>query len=497
MKRILLIPIVTLFLLVMPSCTADLDESDYTYAITVDNFYNTPSEANAGVMAVLDAMRSSYDANWFTLLEVNTEYVYGKGVYTAYDTYKGFVNSSQETRSEVNWSNIYRSILFCNTGINKIPKGNKMSDAEKNAYVAELKFLRAYNYLNLVKHWGGVIMRTDENLEQWDLPKSSKEEIYAFIEKDVIFAIDNLPQVSRIGGTPNQLGAKSLYAEVAMYLKKYDLALKLSSEVVQSGVYSLIPVTSSLDFDKVFGFDLPTTTEEIFYIKTSRTDNRTWSYLSYTSHPKYKINGELMLNGFGYFTHYTDLKNELIKTWDKNDFRRDRNVGFYVFGADTYGDGTCLLTKYRDPNASGGGANVNIPLIRYTDVLITYSEALARTTGDYKEAIEVLNKIKRRAYGKNVHIADSFIDYDYNNVKTMDEYLNVLLKEEMYERFNEGKHWDFMVRLGKAQERIGKYKNLKGETISIEEKHYLWKIPDTEFNYNKSLDQRTDQNPGY
>lgn len=81
-------------------------------------------------------------------------------------------------------------------------------------------------------------------------------------------------------------------------------------EVVNSGVYSLVQVGASRDFDKVFGYDLTTSSEEVFYIRTSRTDGKTWDYLSYTSHPKYEIEpGKLMLNGNGYFTHYTDLRN--------------------------------------------------------------------------------------------------------------------------------------------------------------------------------------------
>lgn len=481
----------------LQSCTHELDEADYTYANTVDNFYNTPEEANASVMAVLESMRQAYDANWFTLLEANTEYVYAKGIYTGYDSYKGFVNSGQITRSEVNWSNIYRAILLSNVAIDKLPAGKELSEEQKNKFIAELRFLRAYNYFSLVKHWGGVILRTDKNLDEWDLPKSTKEEIYAFIVEDLIFAVANLPLDARIGGTPDQLTAKALYAEVALFLQQYDLALQLSTEVVESGKYSLVSITKSLDFDKVFGFDLPRSTEEMFYIKTSRTDNKTWSYLSYTSHPKYKINDELMLNGFGYFTHYTDLKNELIKNWDANDFRLDRNVGFYVFGADTYGDSTCLLTKYRDPHASGGGANVNIPLIRYTDVLFTYAESLARVNADFSKSVEVLNQIKRRAYGKPIHSAHPTIDYDATTINSFDAFVDVLIQEEMYERFNEGKHWDFIVRLGKAEERIGKYKSRKGEHTAIDPIHYLWKIPDTEFNYNKKLDQVKDQNPGY
>ena len=79
----------------------------------------------------------------------------------------------------------------------------------------------------------------------------------------------------------------------------------------------------------------------------------------------------------------------------------------------------------------------------------------------------------------------------------MDKFIDLLIKEETYERMNEAKHWDFIVRLGKAQELVGKYQKVNGDYTTISEKHYLWKIPDAEFNYNKALDQKVDQNPGY
>jgi hypothetical protein len=89
-----------------------------------------------------------------------------------------------------------------------------------------------------------------------------------------------------------------------LYTKNYDEAYRLSSEVISSNEFSLVPVSKTRDFDKVFGYDLTNSTEEVFYIKTSRTDGKTWSYLSYTSHPKYEVEpGMRMLNGNGYFTH--------------------------------------------------------------------------------------------------------------------------------------------------------------------------------------------------
>ncbi len=482
------------------SCYDSLDEAEYTYAVSTSNFYNTPDEANAAVMAPLNYMRAAYDANWFATLEIDTEYGYSKGVYTGYSPrYEGFVNSTHMTRIGTNWDNIYRAILYCNIAIKQLPDANAMTTEQIGAYIGEMRFLRALNYFNLVKHWGSVPLRTEENMEVWDLVKTSVDGVYNFIIEDLKYAINNVPETPRFIGTPGLGAAKSLLSEVYLYTKNYTEALKLSSEVIESKKYSLVSVSTTRDFDKVFGYDLTTSSEEVFYIKTSRTDNKSWSYLSYTAHPKYEIEpGMLMLNGNGYFTHYTDLRNKVIENWDKNDLRYDLNIGFYVFGEAAYGKYTCLFTKFWDPLAQGSSANVSIPLIRYSDVLITYAEASARVGNvPTQESLDALNKLRRRAYGFNPESVNNEIDYKLSDYNTMDKFIELLITEERYERMNEAKHWDFIVRLGKAQELIGKYQKVNGDYTEIHKKHYLWKIPDDEFNYNKALDQKVDQNPGY
>lgn len=483
---------------ILMSCENVLNEPDFTYSLAGATFYNTPDEANAAVMAPLDIMRGAYDANWFTTLEINTEYCYPKGIYTGYG-YNGIVNATHEARLADNWARIFRAISFCNIGIDRLPDANAMTQEQINSYIGELRFLRAVNYFNIVRHWGSVPLRTDENLGEWDLEKSSVDDIYNFIVDDLKFAVENTPSTSRYIGTPNKNSAKALLSEVYLYTKNYEQAKELAGEVIDSKAYSLVNVSMTRDFDKVFGYDLVTSSEEIFYIKTSRTDGKTWNYISFTAHPQYEIEpGKRMLNGFGYFTHYTDLRNKVISNWDENDYRYDLNVGFYVFGADAYGEYTCLLTKYWDPAASGSGANVSIPLIRYTDVLITYAEATARVANaPTAESIEMINMLRRRAYGYAYNMPNAEIDYKLDDYDTLEKFIDLLIKEETYERFNEGKHWDFIARLGKAQELVGAYYKVNGDYTDIADRQYLWKIPESEFNYNKALDAKVDQNPGY
>jgi hypothetical protein len=70
--------------------------------------------------------------------------------------------------------------------------------------------------------------------------------------------------------------------------------------------------------------------------------------------------------------------------------------------------------------------------------------------------------------------------------------MDILIREQAYENYNEAKRWPFLVRLGIAKQVI---KDVKG--IDVADKHFLFPIPTTEFDYNKGLDATVDQNPGY
>ncbi|MFC6100526.1 RagB/SusD family nutrient uptake outer membrane protein [Olivibacter domesticus] len=65
------------------------------------------------------------------------------------------------------WKRSYRSIRECNyalTHINEVP----MSDAHKNLIIAELKFIRAFRYHDLIRNYGGVVLIGDKVTELTD-----------------------------------------------------------------------------------------------------------------------------------------------------------------------------------------------------------------------------------------------------------------------------------------------------------------------------------------
>ena len=90
-------------------------------------------------------------------------------------------------------------------------------------------------------------------MEEKDLPRSSEEEVYALILADLQFAEANLPDEPKHIGRPNNLAAKTLLADVYLTLGRFEEARDKAYEVIQSNAYSLVPVSTSADFQKIFG----------------------------------------------------------------------------------------------------------------------------------------------------------------------------------------------------------------------------------------------------
>lgn len=82
------------------------------------------------------------------------------------------------------WQYRYKGILQCNIAIKRIP-GVKFNDESlQKRYIAEAKFLRAFEYFDLVKNFGGVPLVLDLKMpsEVAGIERASKEETYAQIE---------------------------------------------------------------------------------------------------------------------------------------------------------------------------------------------------------------------------------------------------------------------------------------------------------------------------
>src|SRR5215213_515196 len=129
------------------SCKKALEENP-TDRLAITNFYNTESDANAAINAIYNPLRGQYGGTdyggQFTGQE---DYSAGTGIYLPLSLY--VMNSAGISRTDAAWRSFFQAINSANMAIKYIPAIN-MDDVEKNALVAEARFLRAWCYRNLV-----------------------------------------------------------------------------------------------------------------------------------------------------------------------------------------------------------------------------------------------------------------------------------------------------------------------------------------------------------
>ncbi|HZH71353.1 MAG TPA: RagB/SusD family nutrient uptake outer membrane protein [Mariniphaga sp.] len=482
LRRIRVFTFLMAFVLVFPSCEDVLEERPKTVAVEV--FYNTAEEVETAVNAIYTPLRSNNMVEQVVILDTHTDWGYGRGSRADYNNLQGF-NAANINNAGSRWNDFYLAIRNANLVIDNAPNGTSISQEDIDKYIAEARFLRAFAYFQLVRNWGSILLRTEENMLDFDLPKSPVDAVYDLIISDLTFAENNLPENQALIGKPTLYAAKTMLADVHLTLGNFSDAMDKANEVIQSGKYSLVPVQDKEDFQyNLFGPELVTSTEEIFYLKYTREAGQGSWMLWVLSHPS---TGNF--NFGGAYAHYSDATNPFYINWSDDDIRKslwDR----IDFGL---GANTIVSSKYIDQNAveQSRGAGNDLPIYRYAEVLLIYAEASAlAANGPTPEGIEALNMVHRRAYGQDPSAPSEFdfniADYDAQSFQ------DLVLQERAYEFIFEGKRWYDLKRTGKTKEVIEPAKG-----ITIAEKAYLWPIPISELDYNASLDPATDQNPGY
>lgn len=462
------------------SCEGLLDEEPKS--VTEENFYNTAEEVRTAVNAIYSPLRTENQTTYIATLECHTDYAYGRGSFAQYNDFQG-MNSNNINRVAGFWNGFYLSIRNANIVIKNAPNGEDISQEDINLNVAEAKFLRALSYFHLVRNWGEIPLRTEANMEDLELPKSSVDDVYGLIVADLIEAESHLPDAQELLGKPTKSAARTMLADVYLELDRYAEAREKAEEVITSGNHSLVPVANRDDFQKVFGPDVITTPEEVFSLKFVRQPGQ-GNYLPWVfNHPStglYSFGGSYAI--------YSDASNTFYKSWDEMDLRKVL-WDMADFGL---GDSTIVSRKFIDSQAIGNNdAGNDLPLYRYAEVLLIFAEAAAREAGGpTEEAMEALNQVHRRAYGQDPS-SPSPVDFVLGEYEEA-SFIDLVLQERAYEFQFEGKRWLDLKRTGKAQEII-----LQNKGVTIAESHYLWPIPASELERNPALDPATDQNPGY
>src|SRR5690606_15085927 len=156
----------------LAGCSDLLEESPK--AVAVENFYNTAEEVETAVNAIYSPLRDVRPEQ-ICILDAHTDWGYGRGSRAQYNDFAG-LNSTNINTAGSRWNSFYLAIRNANLVIANTQPGESITEQEVAENVAEAKFLRAWAYFDLVRNWGGLPLRTDQNLGQADIPRSSEED---------------------------------------------------------------------------------------------------------------------------------------------------------------------------------------------------------------------------------------------------------------------------------------------------------------------------------
>ena len=354
------------------------------------------------------------------------------------------------------WGARYQGISTCNLGIESLADVSVVTEDLKNRYIAEMRFLRAFFYFDLVRNFGGVPLVLHSYDDVMTIGRSSQEECYAFIEDELKAAAAVLPQRSQYAATDigratrgaalGILGKAQLYQAGSNNTAKWAEARATLKTIIDENQYQLLP-----NFGDVWSVAYNNSVESLFEAQQMYSET-------------YAVGGALSVvtgcrngpgDGWSWGQPSSDLENAFIAAGDTERLRwsiiktmcseiagesefdkvveeangnacsdgvsGDKYKGYmqdfgwttemfsnnYIIDPAQHKSARIIRKYYLPLKDRPEVYNIDkLPLnhriLRYADVLLMYAEACAET-GQYGEAQDALNMVRNRVGLPNVY----------------------------------------------------------------------------------------------
>ncbi len=376
------------------------------------------------------------------------------------------------------WTNPYQKIFVCNNIIEK--GGNSpLGDAQKNRWLAEAYFFRAYHYFDLVKKYGDVplVLKAFDSTSDPDIKmgRTPREEVIQQCYKDLQFAEEYLPDIDKVSsandwGRVSQSAARGMLVRIGLYegtFKKYHslqgdykahlkVAIDAAERLINSGKHALYA-----DFQKLFYFDGEgRANKENVFVKIYGpngagaviTHNNSRGMENAVTVTRQTIDQILYADGLP--REKTAMK---VEETTHNDVFLNRDprmaLTFYQKDETAYKAG---YTPFSNQGGNGYGIKkgfmldewnttnketVDKMIIRYAEILISYAEALYEYNGQITDAQldATINKVRARV-GFNVRLTNSFATANGLNM------LEEIRRERLVEFIDENLRYNDIIR---------------------------------------------------
>jgi hypothetical protein len=456
----------------------DLNEKPES-SLLPSTFYSSAAQVEAAFAASMDHVWCQWCNNYSYGYQhfVNDDAVIAWGD-------RGYLNIPVDHGIDL-WQGHYRALLDVNTALKAVLNGQVQgaTDETISQLVGEAKFLRAWNYFQLVRLWGGVPLYL-ENDDPIVAPKAraSIEEVYTQIISDFTEASEKLPV--KWGGTPGKPtsgAADGLLAKVYLTMAtaplnqtaNYTKAADYAKKVMDAGTYSLVP-----DIRDVFKIEHKYGPEMMWGFNSTIDDVATDAPIWGPSEDPYYGWGDYVVD-----THWDSLYPQQPR---KDAYIIDSLNGKYYTDWDNQypSVGKYMPPYITEEQYQNYTSPNNFPIIRYADVLLMFAEAdNMRSGAPTQAAVDAVNQVIDRA---NDHVANAK-DPLLTTSMTRDEFDKAVINERNLELcFEYDRYFDLL------RKRMLLEVNPWGAE-NYSEDDYLFPIPQVDLKLNPLLTQ----NPGY
>lgn len=429
-----------------------LEEVD-RYSIDSESYFNSEADYYNALIGAYDLLQSTY-VN-VMLGEIASDNTLAGG--ESPTDVIGFQQIDDMVHTPVN-SNLRDIWNWMYAGVNRanfiLEFKDKTDFAGKEVIIGEARFLRAYYYFELVK-WFGPIPIKESRFEIGDettIPRSPVSEVYALIEQDLLFAVNNLnytaPQVGRV----TKGAAQALLGKAYLYQNKYSEAATVLDNLIANGPYDLVS-----DYNTIFENVGENGIESVFEVQYTDAEGAGFGCLQCSEgnvavgfNGIRNYSGPVFDSGFSFNVPTQDVVDE----FEAGDLRKDVAIldidAWALQTGATFGVGNEHTGYYnrkyiaRKGDLNTGDQNLTNPnnyrAIRFADVLLMAAEAYNSGGIDDTKAQQYLNRVRARAFG----------DTNHNVTSTGAALTDAIAHERRVELVGEGHRFFDLVRTGKG-----------------------------------------------
>jgi tetratricopeptide (TPR) repeat protein len=393
-----------LTLIFLSSCSGEFLELYPETSLNEGNFYQSEGEFILLANGCYVPLRNYEKETHWIIAELISDNAAMQHTTRSGEPTKGIVDQFLTNANNVAyadfWNGSYQGITRCNKLLTELDRTSvawsKPGIAQRTA--GEALFLRALYYFNLVRQFGGVPLVTTPvgSKEAVDVKRADEATVYEQIIQDLTQAATLLDQARDVSenGRANVGAAQALLGKVYLTLKDYNKAAQSFKAVIDLDQYVLL--TNYADLFNPVNKDFRETIFAVQYSEsTAELSNRfIFWHAPITSGGAVTLRPSININNAGSIRPTQDL----VNAFEAGDKRKAASIAFWR-GEDWDAQIRDIpyCNKFKPPvSAPNDRAGDNLPIIRYSDVLLSYAEAL-NGLGQTAQAIPFVQQVRDRA----------------------------------------------------------------------------------------------------